>query len=280
MNASDFKAYDVGNYISEIYDQTETQRDDVSLLRKLLGESTRLKILEPFCGNGRILIPLAEAGHIMVGMDKSEPMLTSAKQKIQKLPEAVQEHITLIQANVTADSWPVGFDLVILGANCFYELASAEMQEHCISAARQSLKSGGHVYLDNNHMEGNLDPSWCERRIHFPTGTCSDGTQVKGTTEVVWFDVSQRLVQFRRTIEIRTPDGKTQETEWLEQKHPPSTAEMSTWLKKHGFTIVDLWGDRNQSPYTAESGRAIYWARLAEEECRHSASIPDKPRPL
>jgi SAM-dependent methyltransferase len=267
MNVSGFKAYDADKFIPEIYDQTETQKDDVSLLLKLIGESKGLKILEPFCGNGRILIPLAEAGHIMVGIDKSEPMLTSAKQKIQKLPETVQAHITLIQSNVTSDPWPVGFDLVILGANCLYELASAEMQEQCISAASHSLKNGGYVYLDNNHMEGSLDPSWCEKGIHenrFPTGTCSDGTQVKGTTEVVWFDVSQRLVQFHRTIEIRTPDGKTQKTEWLEQKHPPSTGEMSIWLEKHGFTILDLWGDRSRSPYKAESGRAIYWARFAE----------------
>ena len=261
MNARGFKAYDVDRFIPEIYDQTETQRDDVSLLRKLIGESTRLKILEPFCGNGRMLIPLAEAGHTMVGIDKSEPMLTSAKQKIENLPEVVQAHITLIQSDVTTGSWPVGFDLVILGANCLYELASAEMQEHCISAASHSLKNGGYVHLDNNHMEGNLDPSWCEKGVHenrFPTGTCSDGTQVKGTTEVVWFDVSKRLVQFRRTVETRTPGGKPQEAEWLEQKHPPSTEEMTTWLEKHGFTILNLWGDRNQSPYTAESGRAIY----------------------
>lgn len=269
MNASDFKAYDVDDYIPEIYDQTETQREDVSLLRKLIGKSVRLKILEPFCGNGRILIPLAEDGHDLVGIDKSQPMLTSAKQKIQKLPQTVQERITLLQADVTIEPWPIGFDLIILGANCFYELASAKMQEHCIGAARHSLKNGGHLYLDNNHMEGALDPSWCEDGVHenrFPTGTCSDGTQVKGTTEVVWFDIPQRLVHIRRTVEIKTLDGKIRQKVWIQQKHPPSTAEMSAWLEKHGFTIEKLWGDRKQSPYTDGSGRAIFWARLAEEE--------------
>lgn len=269
MELSNFKAYDVDRYVVEIYDKTETQTEDVALIRQLLSGRGRLRILELFCGNGRILIPLAEDGHLLVGLDKSVPMLASAREKIKRFPMDVQERITLTHADVTKDCWPEHFDVVILGGNCFYELATSEAQEGCIRSAAASLKQGGYLYLDNDHMEGDLAEDWRRFGVNesrFPTGMCSDGTQVKGTTETIWFDTPGRLVRFHRTVEITTPDGKITKKEWVEQKHPPSTVEMRMWLHKYGFVTENLWGDRRQGSYTDRSGRAIFWATLAEVE--------------
>ena len=262
---SKFKAYDVDDYITEIYDQTETQTEDVQLLRELVADRPQLKILEPFCGNGRILIPLAQDGHEVVGMDNSVPMLKSASQKLSTLPLEVQKRVSLIEADVTVDSWPTGFDLVILGGNCFYELATPEEQENCIRATQSALVPNGYLFLDNNHMEGELDPEWRDvdvlHRNRFPTGTCNDGTKVMGTTETVWVDVVKRLTRIRRSVEIMTPDGIIKRKEWTQQKHPPSTIEMQGWLDKHGFEILGIWGDRDKSQYTEQSDRAVFWAK-------------------
>jgi ubiquinone/menaquinone biosynthesis C-methylase UbiE len=130
-----YKAYDINLYITEIYDQHELQREDVVLLREQIGARKPLKILEPFCGNGRILIPLAQDGHNITGLDKSPPMLESARRKIKDLPAKMQKNITLKQANVLTEKWPEGFDLVILGGNCLYELTTPEEQETCIRKA-------------------------------------------------------------------------------------------------------------------------------------------------
>ena len=70
--ANQVVVYDViDKYIAEIYDQQETQCDDVNLLLSLIGNRP-CKILEPFCGHGRILLPLAQAGHEIVGLDLSD----------------------------------------------------------------------------------------------------------------------------------------------------------------------------------------------------------------
>ncbi len=273
------KSYDVDSCIVKIYDQTETQTEDVALIRRLLAHLplplTRCgekigeggsSILEPFCGNGRILIPLAQDGHRLVGLDKSPPMLASARAKLAALPRGVRERVTLRQVDVLTTPWPLGFDVVILGGNCLYELATPEEQEACIGAAATSLRPGGYLYLDNNHMEGELAASWREPGVNvnrFPTGRCADGTVVQGTTETIAFDAQTRLVRFRRTVTITRPDGTTTQREWVEQKHPPSTAEMRAWLARHGFEVEGLWGDRRGAPYTDASGRAIFWARRA-----------------
>jgi ribosomal protein S18 acetylase RimI-like enzyme len=44
-------------------------------------------------------------------------------------------------------------------------------------------------------------------------------------------------------------------------KHPVSAKEVEGWLRKHGFEILRVSGDRQGNPHTAESGRAIFWAR-------------------
>jgi len=265
------ESYDaIDRYIAEIYDQTETQQDDVALIRLLVG-ARATRILEPFCGHGRILIPLAELGYEITGMDLSDQLLQSLNGRLRELPERVQKRASFRKADVIADRWPTGFDVVILGANCFYELATEEEQEHCIEAAAAALMPGGHLYLDNNHMEGWLDPSWHEPGVSegvFPTGVCSDGTRVSGTSETVWHDSARRLVRFRRTATVQTPDGRAYTKEWTQQKHPPSTEEMRGWLTKHGFIIEDIWGDRRRAPYTDDSSRAIFWAAKKVKESR------------
>ena len=257
-----YKAYDIDLCITEIYDQFETQREDVALLRELIGKRKNLKILEPFCGNGRILIPMAEDGHRIVGLDKSPTMLESVRCKITRLPINIQNNITLKQANVLTEEWSTGFDLIILGGNCLYELATPEEQETCIRKAQGSLKPGGYLYLDNDHMEGELDRRWRKPGIGkaFPTGVCADGTKVQGTTEIIWYDIKNRLVHEKRVVTITFPDGKISKKEWLEQCHAPSTVEMKSWQKKYGFTIEEHYGSRLKSTYTDASERSIFWA--------------------
>ena len=254
---------DVDALVAEIYDQIETSVDDVALIETLIGERGGLRILEPFCGTGRILLPLAAVGHELVGLDKSAAMLNRARWKLEQLPADVQQRVTLIEADVTREPWPTGFNVVILGGNCFYELATPDEQSGCIASAARAVKPGGYVYIDNDHMEGELDTSWRQPGVTdaFPSGVCSDGTLVEGTMETIWFDAPARLVRFRRRARFTLPDGGVIETEHIQQKHPVSTEEVASWLATHGFVVEQLYGDRVGTTYTDRSERAIFWAR-------------------
>ena len=267
MSKNATNTYNIDVHVAEIYDQVETQTDDVDLIRRLIGERGPLRILEPFCGTGRILIPLALDGHELVGLDQAKAMLDRARAKVERLPEGVRKRIMLAEADVTASAWPGDFDLVILGGNCFYELATPEEQEGCIGSAAAALKPGGYVYLDNDHMEGDLDEGWRQPGISkgFPTGTCADGTRLQGAGETIWWDAPRRLVRFRRSVTVTFPDGTTTSKEWIQQKHPPSAVEVRTWLEAHGFIIEQMYGDRAGSPYVQSSPRAIFWARTKGE---------------
>ena len=256
-------AYETDLRVAELYDQTETALEDVALIQTLIRKCGPLRILEPFCGSGRILIPLALAGHELVGLDHSRGMLGRAQAKADQLPADVRERVTLIEADVTSVQWPQRFDLVILGGNCFYELTTPDQQERCIASAAESLCPGGFVYVDNDHMEGHLDPAWQRPGVReaFPTGICSDGTRVTSWIETIWYDVPARLVRFRRRTKLTLPDGEIVEREYIQQKHPVSKGEVESWLIDHGFVAQQIYGAWDGSPYRGTSERAIFWAR-------------------
>jgi hypothetical protein len=88
----------------------------------------------------------------------------------------------------------------------------------------------------------------------------------EGTVDEYWAEIydqieTQPLWRAHRTMEIHTPDGKTMRKEWVQQKHPPSTEEMRTWLEKYDFRVLEMWGNRRKDPYTDRSGRVICWAQ-------------------
>ena len=74
--------YDVESHIPEIYDQEETQTRDLKSIMKLLQNTNCGTILEPFCGTGRILLPLAEESYEIVGIDSSVGMLRRLREKL------------------------------------------------------------------------------------------------------------------------------------------------------------------------------------------------------
>jgi SAM-dependent methyltransferase len=256
--------YDLDAHVAEIYDQIMTTAADIALLRRLIGPRNKLRILEPFCGTGRLLIPLALDGHSVVGLDRASGMLVRARARISTLPPEVQGRVTCLQADVLREAWPTGFDVVVLGGNCLYELATPEEQAQVIAAATHALRPGGHLFVDNDHMEGALDRAWYAPAVCegvFPTGQCADGTRLESRWQVTWYDAPQRLIRFLRQTHIHLTDGRVVERECVQQKHPVSAREVADWLTAQGLTIAQRLGDYEGRPYTDAAPRAIFWAR-------------------
>ena len=94
----------------EYYDSIETQTYDWELFLELLGEPK--KVLEICCGTGRILLPLARAGHEMHGIDRSPHMIARLFSKANGT-----ENITVRLADILTADWGTGYDVVLLAGN-------------------------------------------------------------------------------------------------------------------------------------------------------------------
>jgi SAM-dependent methyltransferase len=264
-------------HVAELYDRQEANDADVALLRRFLPAGRSLRILEPFCGSGRILIRLAQDGHQLVGLDNAAAMLVRARAKVKRLDLATRQRIDLRRADVTDAPWPEGFDVIILAGNCLYELPTPDAQRQCVQRASMALRPGGYVYVDNDHMEGPLPASWCDPSPApaFPTGRCADGTHLESTMRTVGHDAERRLARFRRDTRIISPGGRVTVHSFEQQKHPVSATEVQEWLQASGFAPIACFGDWSGARYRPDSPRAIFWAR--KPVTRQNGSVGVRP---
>ena len=265
MAINKINPYDIDSHVTEVYDNIETHSHDVEFILSLLGELKCQKILEPFCGTGRILIPLAEAGYEVFGVDSSGEMLTRLQQKLQQLPSEIQKRIELGKDDVTSCKWPKSFDVVLLGGNCLFELAHPDEQDTIIRKAVESLVPNGYLFVDNDNIEGELPDSWCiigAESEAFPSGICQDGTKLRGYSKAIWVDKKQKLWKAARRLEIVNANGDIQEKTWEIQKHPVGMSEVKEWLLKYEMEIINIWaGTKNVKEFAQGEGRATFWAR-------------------
>ncbi len=104
--------------------------------------------LELGCGTGRILIPAAQAGATVVGVDTAQPMLAQARRKISKLPSNVQQHITLHRGDMRNVKLREQFALVTVPFRAFLHLLTADDQIAALHNIHRLLQPGGRLALN------------------------------------------------------------------------------------------------------------------------------------
>src|SRR5258708_38234313 len=72
------------------------------------------RVLELGCGTGRILLRLADAGHDVVGLDRSEEMLGVLRARLGMAPAATRSRVSIIWADATEFSLDQRFGLILL----------------------------------------------------------------------------------------------------------------------------------------------------------------------
>ena len=104
-------------------------------------------ILELGAGTGRIAIPLAKAGHRIVGMDLSPAMLKLAIAKRNANPD-IADRVAFIEGNMKDFDLDELFSLTLLPARAFQHLITPTDQRACLTGIRRHLVTGGHVVID------------------------------------------------------------------------------------------------------------------------------------
>lgn len=104
--------------------------------------------LELACGTGRVLIPVAESGVHVVGVDVSPWMLAKAKEKYERLPGDVQERIGLLDGDIRTLSLEQKFKLVYLPFNTFLVFRTVEDQLAVLETVKRHLAPGGVFAFD------------------------------------------------------------------------------------------------------------------------------------
>jgi SAM-dependent methyltransferase len=137
-----------GSHIAAVYDhrafgappETETT-EAVSFLSDLL-TGTGGRLLELGSGTGRLLVPLAERGFSVRGVELSPEMVVQMREK----PGATD--IPVAVADMASFELDERFDAVLLAYNTLFNLTSQERQVQCIETAASHLVEGGKLIVE------------------------------------------------------------------------------------------------------------------------------------
>jgi len=249
----------LANWYAEVYDQCVTETDDIDCLLRILGPKP-LRVLEVACGTGRILVPLAKAGHDAEGFDMNEPMLARIGAKAAGLP-----NIAWRKANALTEPWGEGHDVVVLAGNILFNIETAddygEAQQLFLRRAYDALRPGGYAYLDFDcHSPGTFQPARTERVVF--EGTDSAGTH--GTYSLLpggGYDRRAHMTFGGRRTAVTTVDGREITREWVSRKRILVLKEVLAWLEELGFAPVLVYGGHDGNPVTNRTSRAIIYAK-------------------
>lgn len=136
---------------ASIYDLEYAWKNDdvqywVALAKEYAGSDG--SALELACGTGRVLIPVAQSGVSVVGVDVSPWMLAKAKEKYDGLPGDVQERIGLLEGDIRTLSLEQKFKLIYLPFNTFLVFRTVEDQLAVLDTVRRHLAPEGVFAFD------------------------------------------------------------------------------------------------------------------------------------
>lgn len=252
------------------YDLAHTGTFDVPFYVERAREAAG-PVLELGCGTGRVLVPVAEAGCRVWGLDNSREMLSRARQRVAGLPPQVQARIRLVEADMTGFRLEERFDLVAIPYRGFLVLLRAEDQVRCLECVRRHLRPGGRLVFSFFNPDLSLfgDPALytgTPPRRHPP---CDHRDPDTGHRVLAWislsYDPEQQVCREVRTFERVDGEGRV-----LERRHYTTALrwifrwEMVHLLARCGFEVEALYGGFRGEPPRPMGGELVWVARAAE----------------
>ena len=160
-------------------------------------------VLELCCGTGRVLVPLAQAGNRVVGVDISPPMLALAQRKLDAAGPAVAERAPLLVGDLRTVDLGGGFDLALVAVKSFAYLTERADQQRALNAIAAQLRPGGLLALDLLHPSLEWlarPPAACTRT--WSSTIPSAGITLARTETAVSTDLASQVRVIRSVYEI------------------------------------------------------------------------------
>ena len=265
---SNYGGYEDNPMTAEAYDLVPMYKDrpDVGFYLDMCRDIDG-KILEVGCGTGRILIPAAEAGCEITGLDLSEYMLAKCRDKLQRLDAKIQKRVRLVKGNAVDFSLDDCFSLAIVPFRVFQHLIAVEDQIACLKRINRHLEMDGKLVLDV--FQVNLDrishPDPVNEVEDTPEFELPDGRRLRRSNKVVSVERSNQVSNVELIYYLTGVDGKTTR---MVQAFPFRyffRYEMEHLLARCGFDLISVYGDFEKSPLEDKSMEMIFTCRKSRD---------------
>lgn len=200
-------------------------------------------ILELGCGTGRVSIELAKAGYFVTGLDLSESMLKIYKNKIEKLPQNIQEKIYLKNGNMADFNLNKKFSLIIAPFRTFQALTNDNDIKNSLKCIKNHLETNGIFIINVFRPYKTLDKSWCsEPKVQWERDDEKEGIHVIKKDYKEKIDIENQIIYPAFIYEIIDRNGNTEVyKENLELKYY-YYEQLKTVLMNNGLKIIEEYG--------------------------------------
>ena len=249
--------------IAEYYDAEnehhEMLQHDVPMLLKNMPRR-RQAVLELAVGTGRAAMPIALAGHRVVGVDYAADMLEVARRK-RDAAGILPRDLQLVRGDVRRFRLNQKFDWVVLLFNTLLAFTSLSELDEVLRNAVRHMKPGGRFWVD----------------IFQPHLGLLAKPRSEDLDPVQFFVPKLKRTVFRSTTVVRDVAAQFQRVtfhyRWFDEQgktHVQTVPfgltfifprELRILLERNGLAIEKLWGDYSESPLTANSPRMIVLCR-------------------
>jgi SAM-dependent methyltransferase len=228
-------------------------QDDQPFYREMV-RRTGGPVLELMCGTGRVLLPLAETGVHVTGIDSSPAMLQIAREQAEAA--AITQYVTLLEGDVRSVELPTGkFAFVFVAVNSFMHLETVSDQLAALVTARQALTRKGTLVIDLF----NPDPAEILRednRIVLDREYELDGNHVQKFVAID-SDAAEQLSRVTYIYDETTPSGALVRRTMHFTLRWFYRFELEHLLMRAGFTLRAVYGSYDLDPYQSGCPRLI-----------------------
>jgi len=212
-------------------------------------------ILELGCGTGRVLLPLAEVGNTLFGLDHDAEMLDYLRMQI---PDLVSNRIILMRGDFRRFCLASGFPLILMPCNTYSTLSLPD-RPIVLNRVRIHLAKNGVFIISMlnpnlfTQISDTSDPENESVFIHPETG---NPVQVSSQ-----WNRSGEKVLFRWHYDHLFPDGRVERNSISSTHFLQDADEILKEFENAGLNVAHTFGDFERGAFTLEAHNLIIVAK-------------------
>jgi SAM-dependent methyltransferase len=257
--------YDEYTFIADLYDHVTLyrHRPDIPFFVEAATEAGG-PVLEIGCGTGRVLIPTAQAGVNIVGLDLSSRMLGVCRDRLRSESAAVQSRVQLVEGDMRHFDLARTFALATIPFRPFQHLVTVDDQISCLQAVRRHMTDDGRMILDlfNPHLDALVNQVVGQEYGDEPEFSTPDGRRVVRRHTTTAHDRFNQVLRVELVYYVTHPDSREERLVHAFAMRYLFRFEAEHLLARCGLKVEQLYAGFDKSPYgSTYPGELVFVAR-------------------
>lgn len=234
----------------DLYDLFNSRdRDDIGMYLSLFSEAQN--VLELGIGTGRVSFPLAERGIRITGVDNSEEMLTSLRNKLANAPEHISSKVKIINQDFCNLDIQDKFDFAFYPFCTFNYLLTIEQQISALESLKKHLKKGSEVIFDLMTIQTFPNILYNANQTHYDSILQGD-IEINISTRSSFDQASQLFTQYR-SFEYNRQNDVIFKKQIKMINRVFLLGEFQLLLEKCGYKIIKKYGSYDLLKFNSSS---------------------------